>query len=93
MDDRPRTPNALEPDASVVPVAGPDRDGDGEFGDGSEKDDDGRADRTPQTHEEWTAFAALPAAERAVVYLRSLPTVLTLLGVPVLLGAVAFIGG
>jgi hypothetical protein len=50
-------------------------------------------DRTPQTHEEWSAFAALPPAERAVLYLRSLPSALVLLGAPVLFGALALMGG
>jgi hypothetical protein len=88
VEDRPRTPSALEPDASSATVAGPDGDLSGDS-----KTDGGGVDRTPQTHEEWTAFAALPAAERAVVYLRSLPMALALLGAPVVFGALAFIGG
>jgi hypothetical protein len=82
VEDRPRTPNALQPDGSWAPVVGPDDDP----AEGT-KADGGGVDRTPQTHEEWTAFAALPAAERVVAYLRSLPTAL------VLLSALAFAAG
>jgi hypothetical protein len=87
VEERPRTPGALQPDASSAPVAGPEADS------ADAKADGGGVDRTPQTNEEWTAFAALPPGERAVLYLRSLPTALVLLGAPVFLGALAFVGG
>ena len=49
----------------------------------------GSADGLPQTHAEWTAFAALPPSERADVYIRALRSMTAVVATLAVAGPIA----
>ena len=60
MEEQPPSTSIGQPAAPIPPTARPAHAENGET-----------ADRLPLTHQEWTAFAALPPAERAEAYIRA----------------------
>ena len=79
MEEQPTSTGAEQP-AAPIPSTTPT---DAEAGDTES------TERLPRTHDEWTAFAALPPTERADVYIRALRSMTAVMATLAVAGPVA----
>lgn len=82
MEEQPTSTGAEQP-AAPIPSTTPRA--------GAKAGDTASTGRLPRTHDEWTAFAALPPTERADVYIRALRSMTAVVATLAVAGPVAVV--